>query len=245
MRRLTLALLIAPFIVSVACGDEAADLCDRVLKAHAKDPADLKKFRVHTMKAKGISRARGDEAQATCEIFAVWPGQMRLTWEWGTGDKKTSFIVIATGDRGWQAGTGMLSEELKLEMLNDVRTDIYAIWVATLTTLKDAETKLSLAGRSKVGDTPVLGLKVSRRPWPDITLYFDEKSGLLRKMTYRSREGGVFLDKEFLYDGHKDVDGLKVPTKQITRVGGAEIADWTEIEYSFPEKIDSKKFEKP
>jgi hypothetical protein len=245
MRRLILALLVAPLVGSIARGDEAADLCDRVLKAHAKDPADLKKFRVHTMKAKGISRARGDEAQATCEIFAVWPGQMRLTWEWGTGDKKTSFTVITTGDRGWQAGTGMPSEELRLEMLNDVRTDIYAIWVATLTTLKDAETRLALAGGSKVGDAPVLGLKVSRRPWPDITLYFDEKSGLLRKMAYRSREGGVFLDKEFVYDGHKDVDGLKVPTKQITRVGGIEIADWTEIEYSFPEKIDSKKFEKP
>src|SRR5262245_12912588 len=245
MRRLVFPLLVAPLIASIARGDEVTDLCDRVVKAHAKDPADLKKFRVHTMKAKGISRARGDDAQATCEIFAVWPGQMRLTWEWGTGDKKTSFTVLTTGDRGWQAGTGMPGEELRLEMLNDVRTDVYAIWVATLTTLKDPETKLALAGRSKVGDTPVDGLKVSRRPWPDITLYFDEKSGLLRRMAYRSREGGVFLDKEFLYDAHKDVDGLKVPTKQITRVGGAEIAHWTEIEYAFPEKIDAKKFEKP
>jgi hypothetical protein len=139
----------------------------------------------------------------------------------------------------------MSTEELRLETLNDVRADVHAIWVATLTTLKDTETKLALAGRGKVGDTPVLGLKVSRRPWPDITLYFDEKTGLLRKMAYRSREVGVFVDKEFLYEGHKDVDGLKLPTKQIIRVGGTEIADWKEIEYSFPDKIDAKKFEKP
>jgi len=245
MRLPILAILFAPLIAPAARADEAADLCDRVLKAHAKDPADLKKFRNHTMKAKGIYKAAGENAPATWEVFAVWPGQMRLTWEWRAGEKKTSSTVITTGDRGWQAISGMSTEELRLEMLNDVRADVHAIWVATLTTLKDPETRLALGGKSQVGDTPVVGLKVSRRPWPDITLYFDEKTGLLRKMAYRSRESGVFVDKEFLYDGHKDVDGIKVPTKQIIRVGGIEIADWNEVEYAFPEKIDAKKFEKP
>jgi hypothetical protein len=170
---------------------------------------------------------------------------MRLTWEFGTGEKKRTFTVVMAGDRGWRTGVGMPTEDLGIEVLNDVRTDAYAIWVSTLTTLKDPESKLAMAGRTKVNHDPALGLRVSRRPWPDITLYFDEKTALLRKMAYRSREAGVLLNKEFLYDGHKDVGGLKLPTKQKTIVDGQEMAEWTELDYGFPDKIDPKKFEKP
>jgi len=245
MRRLLLVLPFALALAPLVRADEASDVLDRALRAHAKDPADLKKFRVHTMKAKGLSKHGPEPVPATWEVAAVWPGDMRLTWEFGAGDRKTTFTVSTSGDRGWCGGTNSPTEELGIEKLNDVRTDAYAIWVATLTTLKDAETKLALAGRTKLNDIPVVGLKVSRRPWPDITLYFDEKSGLLRKMAYRSRENGVFLNKEFIYDGHKDIGGLVVPTKERMAIQGREVAEWTEIEYAFPDKLDPKTFEKP
>ena len=246
MRRLFVAVSFALIVVAVARADEATDLRDRAIKAHAKDPADLQKFRVHTFKAKGISKLGAEPTPATWEIAAVWPANMRLTWEIAEGDKKTQFMLVCTGDRAWRSGTNSPTAELMLEALNDVRTDTYAIWVSTLTTLTDAKTTIASAGRSKLSSgEPVLGLKVSRRPWPDITLYFDEKTSLLRKMAYRSREAGVLLNKEFLYDGHKEVNGLMVATKHRTVIEGREVANWTEVEYAFPDKIDPKTFEKP
>jgi hypothetical protein len=247
MCRLLVVLLFALIVVAVARADEATDLRDRAIKAQAKDPADLKKFRVHTFKAKGVSKLKDPDhpEPATWDVAAAWPANIRLTWELGDTDKKTRFTLISTGDRGWQSGTNNPTQELMLEVLNDVRTDAYAIWVSTLTTLTDAETTLTYAGKSKLNDQPVLGLKVSRRPWPDITLYFDEKTSLLRKMAYRSREAGVLLNKEFLYDGYKEVNGLMVATKHRTIIQGREIANWTEVEYAFPDKIDPKTFEKP
>ena len=145
---------------------------------------------MHTFKAKGISKLKPDPEPATWEVAAVWPGDIRLTWELGSGDKKTRFTLASTGDRGWKSGT-TIRPRTWLEVLNDVRADAYAIWVSTLTTLTDAETKLDYAGQSKLpnGD-PVLGLKVSRRPWPDITLYFDAKSfSCARWPTARARPG--------------------------------------------------------
>jgi len=245
MRRLLLILPFALALAPVIRADEASDILDRALKAHAKDPADLKKFRVHTMKAKGLSKHGPKPEAATWEVAAVWPGEMRLTWEFGVGDRKSTYTVAMSGDRGWIGGPGSPAEDLGIEKFNDVRTDAYALWVATLTTLKDAETKLAAAGRAKVDEVPVVGLKVSRRPWPDITLYFDEKSGLLRKMAYRSRENGVFMNKEFVYDGHKDIGGLVVPTKERMSIQGREVAEWTEVEYAFPDKLDPKIFDKP
>ena len=196
------------------------------------------------MKAKGESLLTPVPMPATFELSAVWPGQIRMHWEFGVGASKNTLTLLGSNDRGWKVGNFPVAE-LSLEEMNDLRSDTYAIWVSTLTTLSDAESKLTPAPRSKVNGDAVLGLKVSRRPWPDITLYFDEKAGHLRKMTYRSREAGILMDKEMTFDGYKEVDGLVLPTKQSVVFKGKEVFRWTEMQYSFPEKIDPKTFEKP
>jgi hypothetical protein len=244
MPRLLLVCFVVLFSTIYARADDATDLRDRAMKAHAKDPADLKKFRTHTLKAKGESRLTPEPAPATFELAAVWPGQLRARWEFGTGAMKNTLTLCGSDDRGWKAGS-FPTVEMNIEEMNDFKSDAYALWVSTLSTLSDAETKLAPAARSKVNDAPVLGLKVSRRPWPDVTLYFDEKTSLLRKMSYRSRDAGVFMNKEFVYDGYKESAGLQLPTKQSTIVQRREVYRWTEMEYAFPDKIDPKTFEKP
>jgi hypothetical protein len=244
MSRLLLVLVVALISNASIRADDATELRDRAIKAHAKDPADIKKFRVHTIKAKGESRLAPDPVPATFELAAVWPGKMRVSWEFGTGAMKNVVTLCGSDDRGWKAGS-FPTTEMTIEEMNDFRSDAYAVWVSTLSTLSDAETKLAPAAKSKVNDSPVIGLKVSRRPWPDVTLYFDEKNYLLRKMAYRSREAGVFLNKEVVFDGHKETAGLQLPTKQSTIMQGRELYRWTEMQYAFPEKIDPKTFEKP
>jgi hypothetical protein len=245
MRRLLLTLPIALIAPAAARPDEAADLKDRVVKAAAKDPADLKKFAVHTLRAKGVSKLAPEPLAATFELIAVYPGQMKATWEFGAGPMKNFVTLCGTDDRGWRRGSAFPTMDLTLEEVNDFRADAYAIWAATLLTLDDRDTKLSAAGKGTVGPTPVVGLKLARRPWPEITLWFDEKTGLLRKMAYKSREAGATLGKEMIYDGHKETSGLMVPTKQTTVVQGRDVYQWTDMEYTFSGKIDPKVFAKP
>lgn len=245
MRRLLLPLSLALVLPAAARPDEASDLKDKALKAAAKDPADMAKVRVHTLKAKGVSKLGPEPVPATWEIQAAWPGQMRLTWEFGLGAARNAVTLVASDDRGWRRVAGTPAADLSVEELNDLRAGCYAIWVGTLTTLNDPETKLAAAGTAKVGDTPVVGLKVSRRTYPDVTLYFDESSGLLKKMVYRSREAGVSKTKEIVYDGHKAVGGVMLPTKQTISIEGRETFIWAETEYTLADKLDAKMFDKP
>src|SRR5262249_30927097 len=245
MRRILLVLPVILAAPLAARGDDAADLRDRVIKAHAKDPEDLKKLRTYTLKAKGVSKINPDPQPATHEIVAVWPGKMRAIWEFGTGPAKNSLTLCVSDDRGWKRLTTAGTFDLTVEELNDFRADAYAFWVGTLTTLSDPETTITLAPKSKVGADPVLGLKLVRKPWPEVTLYFDEKTSLLRKMSYQSRDAGVITPKEMTYDGHKEFGGVMLPTRQTTTVRGRLIYEWTEMNYTFPDKVDAKTFEKP
>jgi hypothetical protein len=245
MRRLLAALSLAFLLPLVVRADEVTDLRDRILKAAAKNPADIQKFKGFTQKCKGTSRFGADPVPATMSRTGVYPDKLREDWEFGEGPDKTGLAVCVAGDNGWRKAKGAETYDLPIDELNELRADAYAVWASTLVTLTDADTKLSLAGRSKVGDDPVVGLKVSRRPYPDLTLFFDEKTYLLRKLEYRSRGGGIVLQKEMFFSGHKDVGGLMLPTRLITAAQGKEMCNWTEVEYGFPDVIEKKEFQKP
>ena len=244
MRPPFLALSFALLLPAIALPDEATDLRDKALAAAAKDPADLKKFRVHTLKCKAVSHLIAG-LEGTFELAAEWPGKLRATWDMGSGPTRNAVTDCCLDDQGWRQGTNIPLSDLSLEDLNDMRANTYAVFAATLLTISDAETKLAPAGRSKVGGDAVVGLKLSRRPWPDITLYFDEKTYLLRKMTYRARDSGIVVTKEMIFSDHADVAGIKLPTRQTALVQGKEIYTWKDMEYAFPDKIDPKTFEKP
>jgi len=244
MRAIFLALSLAILFTATARSDEVSDLRAQALKAYAKDPANIKKIRLYSFKAKGISTLGNQPVPSTFEMTAGFPGHLKATWEFGSGADKRVVTMCGADDRGWKKFDAGQAMELSVEALNDFRGDAYAVGVSTLITLNDVASKFSAAGRSKVGDDPVLGLKVSRPPMPDVTLYFHEKTGLLRRMSYRSREGGVMTTKDMTYDGHKETGGLMLPMRQTTHVDGKELYTWTEIEYTFLDKLDSKLFEK-
>jgi hypothetical protein len=245
MRRLLLVLPIVFILNAIVRADEATDLRDRALKAFARDPADIKKMRIHTLKAEGVMNLGPDKTPATFEQSAVWPGHVRFFWEWGTGTAKNSIAIGGIDDSAWRKIGPAAAMDLQFDDINDVRADAYAMWVATLSTLSEADSKLTVATPTKINGDPAFGIKVSRRSFPDVTLYFDEKSGLLRKMAYRAREAGVTANKELIYDGHKPIKGLMLPSKQTIVIQGKEAFVWSKLEYDFPEKIDSKTFEKP
>lgn len=187
MHAMLLALPLAILFSGFTHADEASDLKDRVLKAYAKDPAEIKKIRLYSLKAKGISTPLMAPEPVNFEMVAGWPGHFKATTEFGEGANKRVIILCGADDRGWKKFGANPPIDMNIESMSDFRADTYAVWVSTLVTLNDPDSKLSAIGKSKVGEDPVIGLKVIRRSWPDVTLYFHEKTGLLRKMTYRSR----------------------------------------------------------
>ena len=245
MARLCLTLLLALIAAPAARPDEVTDLRDRVLKAAARDPAAIQKFKGFALKAKGTSLLGPEPAAGSFELVAVYPGKLKVSWAFGTGDARTAVSVCASDDKGWRSQSGAPTRDMTVEELNDLRTDTYGVFASTLLTLTEPETKLSLGGRSKVDGEPVVGLKLSRRPFPEVSLYFDEKTYLLRKMAYKGRENGVIVSKEMVFGGHKEVGGLMLPTTQSTRAQGEEKYNLAEIEFTFPVQLDLRTFDKP
>ncbi|HVK08173.1 MAG TPA: hypothetical protein VM597_05285 [Gemmataceae bacterium] len=244
MRRLLLAVAVVGLPAAAPAG-EVEDLRDRVLRAVADNPADLKKLRTYTLKGTGKNKVGAVAIPAVMELTASWPGKMMARWENGEGAGKNISVQCVTDDRGWQQGSTIPLADMSIAAVNDFRADAYARWVAMLGTLNDPGQQLKLAPPMKVGGEPAVGLIVIRKPMPEVMLHFDAKTLLLRRSAYSAREAGVATTREFLWDGHKVVDGLKMPTKERVVIQGKEMFEWTTLEFKFPEAIDAKVFAKP
>ena len=80
--------------------------------------------------------------------------------------------------------------DLPLDFHRSLMDYCYAFGLALMPQrLRDADFQLSPAGEVKVNDRPALGLRVSRKGWPDVNVYFDKESGLVVKAATREGAG--------------------------------------------------------
>lgn len=224
--------------------DDADDILNKALKAQAKDVAALKKLQTHICIGKGKGRFGPDLADVTMIRQASWPGQFRSQFIFQKDATKTDVTVVIREDRGWKLQTGMV-DELSQDIVSELRMDIYGIWIGMLVSLQESGVKLSTIPGIKLGDTTTVGLRVSRRLWPEMSLYFDEKTMLLRKLVFRSADGGIVKTKESYFDDYKNFDGVMLPTKGKSMYGGVEAFTYETLEYTFPATLDKELFDKP
>ena len=113
--------------------------------------------------------------------------------------------------------------------------------------LKDNAYKLAPLGEAKVEDRPTVGVKVSHEGRRDVHLFFDREKGLLLKVAFEVQplEGGKKARVEYYYSGHKDVEGLKWPTKKVVFMDGKTFTQGEVTEFKFVDKFDDGEFAKP
>jgi hypothetical protein len=95
----------------------------------------------------------------------------------------------------------------------------------------------------KVDNKLALGVSVTAKNRPDVKLYFDKESHLLVKIEREAVQGGQKLNKEYLFGEHKEVEGVKLPTKLVEIVNGKKLAE-LKAEYKL-KKPDDAVFNKP
>ncbi len=244
MYRSMLALaLFFPF-ASIAMADEADDLLEKAFKAQAKDAETLKKLKTHVCMGKGKGRLPTGFEEVTMLRQCVWPGSFKITFVFGKEPMKLSSTVGVQDDRGWQTQANVAGD-LPSERVSEVRMSIYGICVSMLFPLRESGVKVSVIPGVKVGGEPTVGLRVTRRAWPEVSLYFDEKTMLLRKQVFRSPEQGVTVTKEDYFEDYKNFDGINMPTKIRNFVGGVEMFSWEGLDYTFPASLEKEIFDKP
>jgi hypothetical protein len=226
-------------------GDEAGDLAEKAMKARGGDAARMAKMKNVVSTATGTMRIGKDDVKIRREIAATWPDNFLIVFSFVEGSTPKTVAISHSGDTGWTRTSGMPVEELGVDKLNDFLADSYGERLSTFLPLTEPGLKLTSLGKGRIGGETLVGLKVARRGWPEMSLYFDPTTMNLRKAQYRSREAGIPRNKEITFDGYKDFGGYQLPTKQVITIEGKELTNYGEIQYTLPETIDKKRFAKP
>jgi hypothetical protein len=215
---------------------------DKAIKAHGGID-NLKKYVAQVTKGKGKYYGMGDGIDYTSETSFQAPNKLRVHVDAGG----FNFTQIVNGDKGWMDANGEVSEMNK-EFIEEARQELHAMNVSRLFPLLDDGYKLSPLGEVKVEGKPAVGVKVERKGFRDVNLYFDKDSGLLVKMERRGKDlmaGGTEYTAEELLHDYKKVDGVEVPYKVTINRDGKKFVESEATEVKVAEKLDDKVFAKP
>jgi hypothetical protein len=159
--------------------------------------------------------------------------------------QRARIVLVLNGNQGWNQPGGM-TQELSKEELKLRKEELYVWWLMNLTPLLKDEFQLKPLPGAKVNGQDASVVQVTHKDFPDVRLFFDNKSGLLVKSARQAKEAGVSVTKEYYYSDHKEFDGIKMPTKEITVLNGS--TKFSEVKfnnYKVRSRVEDKLFEKP
>jgi hypothetical protein len=219
--------------------EEPKEIIEKAIKATGGEEK-LAKFKAQTWAAKGTYYGAGEGQPYTAEYAVQLPDKIRV-------DIKNVFILVYDGDKGWMK-MGDNAQEMTAEQLAEQKEQQHAHYITTLLPLKGQDYTLATLGDSKVGDHPVVGVKVSSKGRRDVNLYFDKDTNLLAKGEWTVKameEGGKEVMQETLYSDYKDVEGVKVPMKIVLNRDGKKYVESENSDVKPADKLDESLFGKP
>ncbi|HWG46606.1 MAG TPA: hypothetical protein VN688_27840 [Gemmataceae bacterium] len=218
--------------------EKALAVIERAVKAHGGVDA-LTKTPIRVRSGQGVVGLSGDRPFTT-EESVRFPDRCRMVLDVG----RERLIVVLNGDKGWMQAGGT-TQEMNKATFAERREELYVWWLMTLAPLLKDGFELKPQADAKVNDREAAVVKVSSKGYPDATLFFDKKTDLLVKIARRGTEAGIPVSKEYLYSDHKDFDGVKMPSKEITKINGTKLSEVKFTSYKFLSRIEDATFNKP
>jgi hypothetical protein len=230
------------FLASPAGASEkdAREIVERAIKAQGGATALGKALQCKRTDT-GAQTLQGRDLPFVSYVTRSLPEKMRLEIEL---NRKVKTLVVLNGERGWQSDGGP-AVQLLSQRVKELREEAYLWWLTTLVPLTKPGFTLSTIPDSKVEGDAAAGIKVASRGHHDVRMYFSKRTGMLVKIECQLTEGGLKVDKEYFYSGYRDFDGARLHTKELVKVNGQKWTAFTISDYSFPDKLDGKTFNKP
>jgi hypothetical protein len=240
---------LAALLVPVRADEDAKlrELVERAIKASG-GADNLSKYQASVTKQKGKFHGLGDALEFTTETSVQLPDRLRAEVHFKANGQEITFVQVFAADKGW-IKIGNMTEEMNKEMLAEAKEQMHATVIVTqLVCLKDKDYKLSPLGEGKVGSRPAIGVRVERKGYRDVNLFFDKDKSLLLKMETRGKDvmqGGQEYTSTTLYDDYKKVEGIMVPHKVTVERDGKPYVEAEVIKVEIVEKLDNHLFAKP
>jgi hypothetical protein len=227
---------------------ECRAIIDKALQAQggAEKIESLKAF---IAKAKGNIRFMEMNLDFTLEAYAQLPTKSKALINLSINGMQIEIVQAFDGNKGWTSALGQVKDAEK-EEVDEHNAMVHVESVTNLYALrKDKEFKLSPLGETKVGDTPVVGVQVTKKDKRDVSLYFDKKTHLLVKAEYRALDPFTKMEvaQEKLYSEYKDslLPGAKMASKQIVNNDGKRFMEVELTEIRVVDRHDDSVFAKP
>ena len=227
--------------------EEAKKVVAEAVKAHGGAEALAKmKDKSSISKAKLII-PQLNNLEAKMEIFSG-AKKFKHEVELSVNGMDIKQITIYNGKSLVVSVNGMKVIELtKKEELEALEEAIFAEEAAGLAMLGSKDIEMSIIGESKVDDTPVIGVRVTKKGHKDVSLFFDKSTHLLRKIENRGMDFQTQTEvgQERIISEYKEVDGVKRPVKVIVNNDGKKVAELEIIETKIVDKLDDDTFTAP
>lgn len=244
--RKSMGLLLAGLLVLVVSGrarpgnnDDARVIVDRAIAAVGGADA-LARHNTATWTETGTYYGMGDGLPFRGKYAMVMPDRFRMEVE-------NVFTMVYNRGKGWVTMGGK-TKEMSAEELATHKNDHRAGWIAHLLPLKDKAFTLTTLGEAKVDGRPALGVKVTRKDYPEVKLYFDKKSHLLVKSEFQTKapeQKYKPVTSELYYSNYKEMDGAKVPTKLVMKRDGKLFVEAEVQNMKAAPKLDESLFSPP
>jgi outer membrane lipoprotein-sorting protein len=235
-------------VIPVRADDDAKlrEVIAKAIKAHGGED-NLTKYKGSAAKSKGKFYALGEGQDYTGEFSIQLPNRIRTEVQFKIGDQDVMFLQIVDGNKGWRKIVDK-TDELGKDEIDEAKEQMNAANIAHLICLKDKEYKLSPLGEVKVGDRPAIGIRVERKGYRDVSLFFDKDKYLLLQMETRGKDfqrGGEEYTATNRYDDYKEVEGMMVAHKVTIKHDGKLFVEGESTDVKLSEKLDDSLFEKP
>ena len=219
--------------------DDAREIVNKAIKAMGGEKA-LAKHQTATWTEKGTYYGMGDGLPFTAKYSMQLPDKFKMEIE-------GVFTLVMNGDKGWISSSGD-TKEMSKEELAAQKSDHRAGYIAMLVPLKDKAFTLTMLPEAKVDDKAAVGIKVTRKDYPEVKLYFDKKTHLLVKSEFPSKAAEEkFKDvmASMYYTNYKEIDGAQVPTHLVMKRDGKLFVEADVAEMKAVGKLDNSVFAKP
>jgi hypothetical protein len=240
---ITAALVCVGFAGAQGSQDEARAILEKAIKAEGGE-ATLKKFKAATIKLKGRVEAGGG-IDINQTIRFLLPGKFREEVSFEVNGMAINTVTIFDGKKGVLL---VNDKEVKIDKLDDaLREASQMIEAFQLLPFRAKGYELTAVGEAQVNGKPAIGLRVSKKGQPDLTLHFDKESYLLVKAQHRTVDptSGMEMDQERIVTEYKKVDGAMQPGKVQVNRDGKKFLEAEVTEYKRLESLDDGLFKLP
>jgi hypothetical protein len=163
-------------------------------------------------------------------------------------NETAKIVFVHHGKKGWRKINDRAPDDTPAFAVPLIQSEMHAFRVVQmLTPLKDKNVKLSPLGEIKINERPALGIKIMRKDYFDLDLYFDKETHLAVRCALRAKEPEADQEAahEWVFSDYKEMGGVKHPTKVVMTRDGKKMVELEIKEVKPEEKVDRATFAKP